>query len=276
MRALGPNASVVAPLRNEIDLDRLDEIVHRVMAIEPRLIINAAGYTAVDRAQSDQDACLRANAEAPMHLAEAARACDALIVHYSTDYVFDGLKSVPYVEADAVNPLSVYGRSKLAGERAVMDSGARHLIVRTSWVYGPHGNNFLRTIRRLARERSELRVVNDQTGAPTSSRSVAMATIKILSQIEEQTGRDANIYHIAARGETTWYKFALEILESDPRRAEHVCERVVPISTSEYAAPAPRPRYSVLNSTAAETRFGLMMPAWRDDLATVIAELDTE
>jgi dTDP-4-dehydrorhamnose reductase len=240
------------------------------------VIINAAGYTAVDRAESEKDACLRANAEGPMRLAEAARACDALIVHYSTDYVFDGRKSVPYVEADAVNPLNVYGRSKLAGERGLLDSGARFLVLRTSWVYGPHGNNFLRTIRRLARERSEVRVVNDQTGAPTSSRSVAAATIKILSQLEGREGSDGHIYHVAASGETTWYQFALAILESDPRRAEHKCERVVPISTAEFAAPAQRPAYSVLNSTAAESRFGLTMPSWRDDLEAVVAELDAE
>jgi dTDP-4-dehydrorhamnose reductase len=279
MRLLRGSTDVVSPARAEIDLTRPDSVRHAVRRVQPAVIVNAAGYTAVDRAESERDLCFQVNAEAPGVLAEEARACGAILVHYSTDYVFDGAKPVPYVETDLPGPLNIYGESKLAGERAVQGAGGAHLVLRTSWVYGPRGTNFPRTILRLARERSELRVVADQTGTPTSSRTIAAATVDILYKLFEHgdamdsAAEWSGIYHVAGSGLATWYDVAQAVLAADPRANEQRCERVLPIPTTEFPTPARRPRYSVLDCTKARSRFGLTFDDWRFELASVISEL---
>ena len=265
---------VVAPSRAELDLARPESMRAAIRAFRPAVVVNAAAYTAVDRAESEPGLCAVVNAEAPRVLAEEAARLGALMVHYSTDYVFDGRKGAPYVEHDETAPLNVYGRTKLAGERAVAGAGGRHVILRTSWVYGPHGVNFLRTMLRLARERQELRVVDDQTGAPTWSRSLAVATVAIVSHMlgDAAAGDASGVYHLTSAGATTWYDFATAILAGDPARGEQVCERVLPISSAEYPTAARRPACSLLDSGKARQRFGISIPHWRDELARVLVE----
>jgi dTDP-4-dehydrorhamnose reductase len=215
-------------------------------------------------------------------LAEEARRLGALLVHYSTDYVFDGRKGSPYVETDPVNPQSVYGATKLGGEQAIQATGGTYVILRTSWVFGARGTNFLRTILRLAREREELRVVNDQVGAPTWSRSVASMTADIvgyeLSRGDEFGVGLAGLWHLTAAGQTTWYDFARFILERDPRREEQRCRRITPVSSEEFTAEAKRPiarrpAYSVLDNTAFGDRFRLSLLDWQQHADAVLAEL---
>jgi dTDP-4-dehydrorhamnose reductase len=277
VRELTPLGNVVALTRADLDLTYPAAIRDTVRTLRPRVIVNAAAYTAVDRAESDRELCATINAEAPAVLAEEARRLGALLVHYSTDYVFDGSKRSPYAETDPPAPLGVYGATKLAGEQAIQVCGGAYLILRTSWVYGARGTNFLRTMLRLARERTELRVVNDQVGAPTWSRSIATMTATIvgneLSRGEEFAIGLSGLYHVTAAGSTTWYEFARCILEGDPRREEQICRAITPISSEEFRAPAQRPKYSVLDCTAFGDRFGRALPGWRDQLASVLAEL---
>jgi dTDP-4-dehydrorhamnose reductase len=277
VRQLAPFGNVVGLTRADLDLAKPAAIREAIRTRRPRVIVNAAAYTAVDRAESERDLCAAINGDAPGVLAEEARRLGALLVHYSTDYVFDGSKRAPYTETDPPAPLNVYGATKLAGEQAIQGAGAAHVILRTSWVYGARGTNFLRTMLRLARERTELRVVNDQVGAPTWSRSVAEATAEIvgyeLSRGEEPGGGLSGLYHVAAAGSTTWYEFARCILEGDPRREEQICRAVVPIRSAEYPTPARRPAYSVLDCTAFGNRFRVALMDWREQLALVLAEL---
>jgi dTDP-4-dehydrorhamnose reductase len=222
--------------------------------------VNAAAYTAVDKAESERDLAFAVNGTAPRVLAEDAKRIGALLVHYSTDYVFDGEKASPYVEDDAPHPINAYGESKLAGEQAILGSGCRHLILRTSWVYGPRGRNFYLTMLRLAKERPELRVVDDQLGAPTSSLEIARATPTLL-------GKDAQgLYHMTAAGETTWCGFARAILA----RAG-LATPVVPIATADYPTPARRPRNSRLDCTRLRADFGVALASWEEALAEVAA-----
>jgi dTDP-4-dehydrorhamnose reductase len=195
-------------------------------------------------------------------------------VHYSTDYVFDGSKGAPYTEEDAPAPLSVYGRTKLAGEQGVASAGGRHLILRTSWVYGARGSNFLRTMLRLARERTELRVVSDQTGAPTWSRTLGRETAQlIVAMLEGRVDETGGLFHLTSAGATSWYELAMAILEGDPAREEQVCERVVPIGSADYPTAARRPAYSVLDNSKVHQRFGVAIPDWRVELSAVLSEL---
>jgi dTDP-4-dehydrorhamnose reductase len=277
VRQLAPLGKVVGLTRAELDLTKPAAIREIIRALRPRVIVNAAAYTAVDRAESERELCAAINADAPGVLAGEARRLGALLVHYSTDYVFDGSKRAPYVETDVPAPLNVYGATKLTGEQAIQATGGAHVILRTSWVYGARGTNFLRTILRLARERTELRVVNDQAGAPTWSRSVAEATAEIVGS-ELRRGSEAGaglsgLFHLAAAGRTTWYEFACSILEGDPRREEQVCRTVVPIASAEHRTAARRPTYSVLDSTAIRDRFGLALPEWREQLGLVLSDL---
>ena len=245
---------VVHPSRNVFNLQDRDAIVSLLRAAKPDLIVNPAAYTAVDRAESEPEAALAINATAPGILAEEAKRLGAALVHFSTDYVFDGTKKGSYVEEDAPNPLSVYGRSKLAGERAVAQSGVRHLILRTSWVYDRTRSNFLTTMLNLAKTRRELRVVDDQRGAPTWARSIALAVSRII-----QSDWQAGTYHLTCRGETTWFGFTQAILERakvDPRPA------LVPIRTEEYPTAARRPKNSVLDNGKFIKTFGFAMPPW--------------
>lgn len=247
--------------------DALGELVRR---IAPDVVVNAAAYTAVDRAESEPDVAFRVNALAPAAIAQACAATGALLLHYSTDYVFDGSASRPYREDDATAPLGVYGASKLAGEDAVRASGARHAILRTAWVYAAHGKNFLHTMLRLAREREELRVVGDQRGAPTPAAWIADASARIITQGLPASG----IWHLVAAGETNWHGFAEAIM--DEALAAGLLQRVprvLPITTADYPTPARRPAYSVLDTAKLHADFGITPPDWRDGLRAVVGEL---
>ena len=276
-RALAPLGRVVALRRAEADLADPDALRAAVRAARPALVVNAAAYTAVDAAERDRDVAFRVNADAPGVLAEEAARLGAPIVHYSTDYVFDGAKGTPYVEGDAVGPQGAYGESKLAGERAVVAANPAHLVLRTSWVYAARGRNFLLTMLRLAHEREELRVVADQHGVPTPARLVADATAAVLARLATAGGFDlgdrAGVYHVAARGPTTWHAFAESIVALDPRRASQRCRAVVPIRTADFPTPARRPAYSVLDPARLEAAFALRMPEWREQLALVMGEV---
>ena len=269
-RTLAPLGPVIAPARAELDLAEPDGIRAALQHHHPSVIVNAAAYTAVDRAEAEAELAHAINAAAPVILAEEAARSGALLVHFSTDYVFDGAAERPYREADRPNPLNVYGRSKRAGERAIEEVGGTHLIFRTSWVYGMRGSNFLRSMLRLAREREEMRVVDDQIGAPTWSRMIAEATALVLAQIAgagwELPSDAGGVYHLTAGGETNWYGFAQAILERDPAREEQRCRTLRPIPTSEYPTPAARPRFSVLDNQRIAERFGIRLPHWRTQL----------
>ena len=270
-RALAPLGHVVAPGRGALDLADADGVRRAFRDAAPALVVNTAAHTAVDRAEGEPELARALNAAAPGILAEEAARAGVPIVHFSTDYVFDGAGSAPYVEDDATAPLGVYGRTKLEGEAAVAAAGGAHLVLRTSWVYGTRGHNFLLTMLRLARERDELRVVADQVGAPTWSRMLAEATAAILAPFRAGGGWEiprevSGVYHLSARGSTSWHGFAEAILAADPARAGHRARRVVPIASEEYPTPAPRPRYSVLSSERAERVFGVALPEWREQL----------
>ena len=276
-RSLQPLGQVVVPPRASYDFADVATIARLVSAAEPDVIVNAAAYTAVDQAEKEADSAFTANATAPEALASSARACGALFVHYSTDYVFDGTSHRPYREDDAVNPLQVYGRSKLAGEEAIRASASDHLILRTSWVYGARGKNFLRTILRLAGEREELRIVGDQTGAPTAARWIADATASIVSKTQEERRRSvfrSDTLNLTAAGETSWHGFAQAIVRGAKQRgAELKCERVVPITTADYPTPATRPPYSVLGGERVTERYGLHRPDWQSSLELCLDDL---
>lgn len=264
LRRFGP---VFAPTHAEVDLARPDSVRDAVRACSPSLIVNAAAYTAVDRAESEPELARAVNAEALGVLAREASRYDALLVHYSTDYVFDGTKSAPYVEDDAPAPLGVYGQTKLAGEQAVLASDCRHLIFRTSWVYAATGRNFLLTMLRLAREQPRLRVVEDQRGAPTSARAIARGTVQALDYALGDSGLDG-VYHMTAGGQTSWHGFACAILA----RAG-LDTPVDPIPTSAYPTPARRPLNSLLDNARLAARFGVRLPDWEVGLDETLKEL---
>jgi dTDP-4-dehydrorhamnose reductase len=252
-----------------------------VRAVRPRWIVNPGAYTAVDKAESEPELACAINAESVMVLGEEARAIGAGVIHFSTDYVFDGSASSPYRETDATGPVSVYGASKLAGEKALAESGAQHIIFRTSWVYGSRGKNFLLTILKLARERERLRVVADQYGAPTWSRDLARMTTEVIGQCEAP-GREmaaglddlVGVYHAAGAGETTWYEFAAEAVRLQREREPAVrFAAIEAIKTAEYPTPAKRPANSRMNCERLKERFGWEMMDWRDSLRKVLAEL---
>jgi dTDP-4-dehydrorhamnose reductase len=257
-QTLAPVGEVVAVNRAQLDLQDAARIAAAVREAKPDFIVNAAAYTAVDKAESERDTAFAVNAVAPGVLAEEAKRAGALLAHYSTDYVFDGAKPAPYVEDDEPGPLNAYGASKLAGERAIAASGCRYLILRTSWVYGPRGSNFMLTMLRLARERSELRVVDDQTGAPTSSLAIARATAQLLPRGAE------GLFHMTASGATTWCGFARAILQQ-----AGIGTPVVPIATADYPTPARRPRNSRLDCSRLRADFGVALASWEEQLAEV-------
>ena len=259
-RTLAPLGEVKAFDRFGLDLADPPVIVATVRALQPGVIVNAAAYTAVDKAESEREAAFAVNATAPRVLAEEARRIGVFLVHYSTDYVFDGEKAGPYTEEDAPHPINAYGESKLAGEHAILKSGCRHLVLRTSWVYGPRGRNFYLTMLRLARERPELKVVDDQVGAPTSSLEIARATAVLIGKGAE------GLYHMTAAGETTWYGFARAILEQAGMKMP-----VVPIRTEDYPAPARRPRNSRLDCARLRREHGVSLAPWDEALAETMA-----
>jgi len=283
-RSLQYLGEVVALDRARMDLADLDQVRDTIRALRPGLIVNAAAYTAVDQAEKDPELAMRINGEAPGVMAEEANRLGAAMVHYSTDYVFDGRKQGAYAEDDATAPLNIYGRSKLAGEQAVQASGAPHLIIRTSWVYGMRGRNFLLTVRRLARERDELRIVADQHGTPTWCRSIADATAIALAQLtrvdpgnaQACVSRDVwrargGIYHLTAQGQTTWHGFAQSIVEALPDGKR---PPVIPIGTADYPTPAMRPANSVLSCERWMRNF-CRLPAW-DTALKLCLELENE
>ena len=245
-------------------------------SLKPAVIVNAAAYTAVDKAECEPELAMAINGTAPGVLAEEAKRLDTLLVHYSTDYVYDGSKTSAWVETDAPNPLNVYGKTKLAGDEAIAAAGGDYLIFRTSWVYGARGNNFLLTMLRLARERQELRVVDDQKGAPTSSECIALATAKVLTQVLAPSGGmqgRSGIYNLACSGSTTWFGFAREILESSQGSLLATLPKLIPIPTSEFPRPATRPMNSVLSGVRLKQAFGVQMPDWKVALSRVVETL---
>lgn len=285
LRLLPELGEVVAPSRHELDVVDTANIQRIVRQVRPQLIVNAAANTAVDRAESDQALAHSVNAMAPGVLAEEAKRCGSAIVHYSTDYVFDGSKKTPYEETDLPNPINVYGKTKLAGEQAVRAAGVPHLIFRSSWIYATHGHNFLLTILRLATEREELRIVRDQIGAPTWSREIAATTANILAQLLGQNDTASAIspfsgtYHMTAAGETTWYDFTNSIFEQAARVSSpppwfdeatggrhRMAKRIIPITTAEYPTPASRPAYSVLSNSRLNRTFSVELSDWRTQL----------
>lgn len=258
--------TVVAPGRDALDLTRPDTIRHAVRDAAPDVVVNAAAYTNVDRAEEEPERAAILNARAPGVLAEAAAGVEARLVHYSTDYVFDGTSDRPYTEADVPNPINVYGRTKREGEVAIQESAARTLILRTSWVYSDRRSNFLRSMLRLADERERLRVVDDQIGAPTSAAWVAEATATILRRLNERTAPEENeLYHLTASGQTSWYGFATAIF-AQFGRPDVVVE---PIASADYPTAAERPAYTVLDTNKARTTFDLAIPTWSEQLAAV-------
>ncbi|MCK5274803.1 MAG: dTDP-4-dehydrorhamnose reductase [Alphaproteobacteria bacterium] len=271
-RALAPLGPVRALERAEADLADPDALSRAVRETAPSLIVNAAAYTAVDRAEEDEALARTINADAPGLLAEEAKRLGIALVHYSTDYVFDGVGELPAMESDLTDPLNAYGRTKLAGEAAIRDSGCAHLILRTSWVYSMRGANFLLTVRRLAGELEEMRIVADQTGAPTWARGIAGATALILARCgaPADTGilaEKGGIYNLTASGETTWHGFAEAIVEWLRATGQPVrCKKVHPISTSDYPTPAKRPANSLLDCTKLRETFGITIPDWRDQM----------
>ena len=275
-RSLAPLGELVVATRDGVDADaaaNFDDptaLAAMVRGSGADVVVNAAAYTAVDKAEADADAAFRVNSEAPGAIARACARIDALLVHYSTDDVFDGSASRPYREDDATAPLGVYGISKLAGEDAIRASGARHAILRTAWVYASHGRNFLLTMLRLANERDELRVVADQIGAPTPAAWIADATADLIRRGVAESGT----WHLVTSGQVSWHGFASAIMED--AHALGLLERmptVVPITTAEFPTPARRPAYSVLDTTRLHDDFGIVPPAWRGELRATLREI---
>lgn len=270
-RTLAPLARVVSVDFPEIDLTDGGSIVKWVRETRPQIIVNAAAYTAVDKAESDYDRCHRINGIAPGILAEEAKKLSCLLVHYSTDYVFDGTKTTPYTEDDLTNPLGAYGRSKLAGDQAVFQVDGVHLVFRLCWVYGARGQNFMLTMMRLARERETLKVVRDQFGCPTWSRMIAETTAFALKQVLAASDLEAfkGLYHLAASGQTSWHGFAEAIVRLMPPEGKK-CRQIDAITTPEYPLPAKRPAYSILSCEKLQRTFGLRLPEWEESLRQVL------
>lgn len=279
-RSLSPLGELVVSTRDgvledgarceRLDLADFDALYEALRRVAPHVVVNAAAYTAVDRAEREAGAAFRINAEAPAQLADACASLGTLLVHYSTDYVFDGQADRPYREYDATNPLNVYGASKRKGEVAILESGCRHLIFRTGWVYGNHGANFMRTMLRLATERDELQVVCDQIGAPTPAALIAGVSARAIAASQVGSG----LFHLAAGGHTSWHGFALATLEHAHRLGVLArMPRVLPIKTADYPALARRPLYSCLDTELLRTTFDVGLPEWEQGLHDVIASL---
>jgi len=285
LRLLPQVGEVVAFGHDQLDLSNPADIRRTIREVRPQLIVNAAAYTAVDQAETDETTAQAVNTHAPGLMAAEAKKIGAALIHYSTDYVFDGTKKAPYDEIDSVNPLNVYGKTKFAGEQAIRDSGVPHLIFRTAWVYARQGRNFLLTILRLATEREELRIVSDQVGAPTCAFEVAAATAKILTSIRDRNdgvfvfSEVSGTYHMSAAGQTTWYDFAKTVLEkagatshipqwlaAATKERPLIARRLVPISMEEFGSPTDRPAYSILSNSRLIQTFGVALPDWHAQL----------
>lgn len=274
-RSLAPLGHIKAMDRAECDLSSPAQLQEAIRSYMPDVMVNAAAYTAVDKAESEQDKAFQINRDAPALMAREAAAIDALLVHYSTDYVFDGSGSDAWQETDQVNPLNVYGTSKLAGEQAIHASHCRHLIFRTSWVYAARGQNFAQTMLRLAQERDSLSVINDQFGAPTSAELIADVTSHAICSVQDQPEL-AGLYHLVAQGVTTWYDYARVVLDFARSRGMTLKvskNAVTPVSTSAFPTPARRPRNSRLDCGKLEKNFHLTLPFWQDSVGRMLTEI---
>lgn len=277
-RSLMPLGEVVAVDSAECDLSQPQEIERLLDQVRPDVIVNAAAYTAVDKAETDEALATLVNGAAVGAMSTWAKRSGALLVHYSTDYVFDGNKTVAYTETDEPCPVGAYGRSKLAGEQALRDGGCDHLVLRTSWVFASRGHNFVRTMLRLARERKELKVIDDQVGAPTWARNIADATAHIVRQAQQERQRGSfvsDIFNLASGGETSWHGFTRAILDGAAARgllSEENLPQLHPIPTEAYPLPAPRPKNSRLSGEKLMRHFGIALPDWRDALARCLDE----
>ena len=260
--------------REQLDLSKIDSIEPAVLDILPDIIINAATYTAVDNAEEEPDLAMTINGVAPGVLAKAAKKVGASLIHYSTDYVFDGRSDTPYREEDATCPLSIYGESKLTGEKNIAETGIPYLILRTSWVYSLQGKSFLRTIKKLAAERDTLRIVDDQIGAPTWAHSIALATRKIIVQCLRDRAEPSlsGVFHLTCQGQSSWHGFAKEILDLSGASLD---TQLLPIPTSDYPTPAARPLYSLLCNNKLKKVFAFEMPHWHDALKDCISSTPT-
>lgn len=266
-----PNMEVYG--RDKVDFSSMESIREIVRQVRPNIVLNAAAYTAVDRAESEPDLAMAVNGIAPRVLAEETARLDALLVHYSTDYVFDGSKAEPWVETDEPAPLNVYGHTKLEGERGIMEYGNKYLIFRTSWVFSSHGSNFMLTIRRLAKERDTLKVVDDQYGAPTSADALAKATRTALEKCYSEemiTSNWIGLYHMTCSGSTSWYGFARSILEEITGDSERKVTQVIGIATEEYPTPTSRPKNSMLSNQKLYKSFHIQLPSWQEALSQVM------
>lgn len=280
-RTLSSLGVVTSLRRSDLDLCNPVEIRRVINAKKPELLVNAAAYTAVDRAETDENLAMAVNGKAPAIMAEALKQWGGILVHYSTDYVFDGSKKGSYTEQDDPAPLNVYGLSKLEGEEAIKNAGIPYFILRTSWIYGARGQNFLHTMIRLMKEREHLRVVADQLGAPTWCRNIAETTAQILSQVFSPLSKfdfekHGGIYHLSAGGTTSWHGFAEAIRKHFPYPDLLQCKDIQPIKTEDYPLPAPRPRNSVLDGNRLKKSFGLSLPNWEICLKQVLEDLTPE
>jgi dTDP-4-dehydrorhamnose reductase len=281
-RSLAPLGELLALDRNSTshcgDLSNLEGLADTVRVFRPDVVVNAAAYTAVDKAESDQSTANLINALAPEVLARACAAIGAYLVHFSTDYVFDGAGQKPWLESDATGPLNVYGHSKLAGEKGIAKQGAKHVIFRTSWVYGTQGGNFAKTMLRLAQEREKMAVINDQFGAPTGAALLADITALCLQRIQPEQHEPylSGIYHLAAAGETTWHayaKYVLQQAQSLKPSLKYTVKEVAAVATTEFPTPAARPLNSRLNCSQLENALQLKLPAWQTGVDAMLAKI---
>ena len=275
-RTLLPLGDVIALDRQQMDFINIEALRQTINAIHPDLIVNAAAYTAVDKAESERETAFVCNAIAVDAIAQEAKKIGALLIHYSTDYIFDGTKNTPYLEDDAVNPLNVYGESKLAGENAIIASGVDYIILRTTWVFAARGQNFLKSILRLAAERDTLNIVADQIGAPTWARVIAQTTAHIVQQVQQERAARkfvSGVFHLTSAGDTSWHGFAQKIVEFASPHCQLKTHVISPIPTSQYPTPAKRPLNSRLCTDKLTQRFGIVMPTWEVSLKLCMEEL---
>lgn len=268
-RTLAPLGQVIAHDRTSLDLSCPTSLSRKIQEIQPQVIVNAAAYTAVDKAETDQETCYAINAKAPQQLAQDAKNLQALLIHYSTDYVFDGKSPYPYKEQDSTNPQNIYAKSKLEGDQAILSSGCSHIILRTSWVYGSRGQNFLRTMLRLGQQKDLLKIVDDQIGAPTWSRLIAEATAQVIARYNGQDG----LYNLTSGGKTSWFGFAQAIFDLYSLKSEYKVPQLNNIPSSEYPVPAKRPQNSLLCQDKLFQTFQIKMPDWKEALEMCIEEM---
>jgi len=278
-RTLVPLGEVKACTRKEADLEELDALKNLIQTYKPQIIVNAAAYTAVDRAEFEPEKVYRINVDAVAFLAKETKLLNGWLIHYSTDYVFDGTKTTPYTENDEPNPLSVYGNSKQQGENEIVKSCCKHLIFRTSWIFAARGKNFIKTIVKLSKEREELKIVDDQIGAPTSAELIADVTALTLHTIIQNQNNSellGGTYHLTPIGETSWYGYSRYILQNLQPQSEDLKvsdDKIIPITTEQYAQPAKRPKNSRLNTNKIQQNFNINLPTWQQQLDRTLREM---